>query len=112
MELYGEFTGPEGVRLRVPGFYDGSGVWKIRFAPTRQGEWSLRTVSSLKTLDEWAATAKRYISLAYVELFLSDPANYDHSEPMFRMVSLLTALQRHCGVVYDQAMASARSTLD
>ena len=51
VELYGEFTGPEGVRLRVPGFYDGSGVWKIRFAPTRQGEWSLRTVSSLKTLD-------------------------------------------------------------
>jgi hypothetical protein len=51
VELSGEFTGPDGVRLRVPGFYDGAGVWKIRFAPTRQGEWSLRTASSLKALD-------------------------------------------------------------
>jgi uncharacterized protein DUF5060 len=51
VELSGEFTGPDGVRLRVPGFYDGAGVWKIRFAPTRQGSWSLRVTSSLKALD-------------------------------------------------------------
>ena len=36
VELSGEFTGPDGVRLRVPGFYDGGGVWKIRFSPTRE----------------------------------------------------------------------------
>jgi hypothetical protein len=47
VELFGEFTGPNGVRLRIPGFYDGGGVWKIWFA----GEWSLRTESSLKALD-------------------------------------------------------------
>jgi CubicO group peptidase (beta-lactamase class C family) len=51
VDLAGEFVGPYGVRLRVPGFYDGGGVWKIRFSPTRQGEWSMRTVSSLSALN-------------------------------------------------------------
>ena len=51
VEMAAEFTGPGGVRLRVPGFYDGAGVWKVRFSPTRDGEWSFRTVSTLKALD-------------------------------------------------------------
>jgi CubicO group peptidase (beta-lactamase class C family) len=51
VELTGEFTGPSGVRLRIPGFYDGDGKWKIRFSPTELGEWSLRTSSSLQALD-------------------------------------------------------------
>ena len=51
VELTGEFEGPENVRLRVPGFYDGNGVWKIRFSPTGQGRWSLHTSSSLAALN-------------------------------------------------------------
>ena len=51
VELAGEFTGPGGARLTVPGFYDGDGVWKLRFSPTRLGEWSLRTTSSLEALN-------------------------------------------------------------
>jgi CubicO group peptidase (beta-lactamase class C family) len=51
VELAGEFTGPGDERLRVPGFYDGGGVWMIRFSPTRQGDWRMRTISSLKALD-------------------------------------------------------------
>jgi hypothetical protein len=51
VQLAGEFTGPNGAHLIVPGFYDGEGVWKIRFSPTRQGEWSLRTTSSLEALN-------------------------------------------------------------
>ena len=47
----GEFTGPDGVRLRVPGFYDGGGMWKIRFSPTHAGRWSLRTTSRTVALD-------------------------------------------------------------
>lgn len=57
VELAGEFTGPGGARLRVPGFYDGDGRWIIRFAPTREGEWRLRTVSSLPALDDKTETA-------------------------------------------------------
>ncbi|MBI4877927.1 MAG: DUF4038 domain-containing protein [Acidobacteria bacterium] len=51
VELAGEFQGPAGLRLRVPGFYDGDGTWKIRFSPTRPGEWSLKTVSPVSALD-------------------------------------------------------------
>ena len=51
VELAGDFTGPDGIRLRVPGFHDGGGMWKIRFSPTRQGAWRLRTVSSVPALD-------------------------------------------------------------
>jgi hypothetical protein len=52
VELAGDFTGPDGMHLMVPGFYDGDGVWKIRFSPTRPGEWSLQTISSLPALRE------------------------------------------------------------
>ncbi len=51
VELTGEFTGPSGVVLRVPGFYDGDGTWKIRFSPTAVGKWSMRTVSPLAALN-------------------------------------------------------------
>ena len=51
VEFMGEFLGPGDVRLRVPGFYAGGGVWKIRFSPTRLGEWSLRTISPNRELD-------------------------------------------------------------
>ncbi|MGV3664349.1 MAG: DUF4038 domain-containing protein [Prosthecobacter sp.] len=37
------FVGPEKVRLEVPGFWDGGRTWKIRFTPTRAGEWSFVT---------------------------------------------------------------------
>ena len=37
--------------VAVDGFYDGAGVYKVRFMPDTQGEWSYRTVSSAKALD-------------------------------------------------------------
>jgi hypothetical protein len=51
VELAADFVGAGGRRLHVPGFYDGDGQWKIRFSPTRTGEWSMRTVSNLSALD-------------------------------------------------------------
>ncbi len=51
VELAGEFAGPNGQRLRVPGFYDGDGTWKIRFSPPAEGTWSMRTVSPLPALN-------------------------------------------------------------
>ena len=49
--ITGNFTGPSGERLTVPGFYDGANTWKIRFSPTAEGKWSLRTVSTLPALN-------------------------------------------------------------
>jgi hypothetical protein len=51
VEIAGEFIGPGGARLRVPGFYDGGGTWKIRFSPPRQGEWAMTTASSVPELN-------------------------------------------------------------
>ena len=51
VKLTGEFTGPDGAHLSVPGFYDGDGNWKIRFSPPQPGNWSLRTSSPLEALN-------------------------------------------------------------
>jgi hypothetical protein len=37
--------------VRVPGFYDGDGTYKIRFMPDNEGEWQFRTQSSSAELD-------------------------------------------------------------
>lgn len=44
-------TGPGGVTLTIPGFYDGSNTWKIRLSPTVVGAWSLKTSSSVADLN-------------------------------------------------------------
>ncbi|MCA1686621.1 MAG: DUF5060 domain-containing protein, partial [Planctomycetia bacterium] len=37
--------------LTVPGFYDGEGVYRVRFMPDRQGEWCYETSSNRPELD-------------------------------------------------------------
>ncbi|HVO74759.1 MAG TPA: DUF5605 domain-containing protein, partial [Ignavibacteriaceae bacterium] len=37
--------------ISVPGFYDGEGIYKIRFMPAKEGEWKYLTVSNIKKLD-------------------------------------------------------------
>jgi beta-mannosidase len=46
-----EVTGPGGVTLTAPGFYDGDGMWKVRVSPTVEGDWSLVTQSDLPSLN-------------------------------------------------------------
>ena len=43
--------GPEDRELDVAGFYDGEGVWKIRFSPDALGLWSWTTTSDDPELD-------------------------------------------------------------
>jgi len=40
-----------GQNVRVLGFYDGDGVYKIRFSPETEGQWQWRTTSNTKALD-------------------------------------------------------------
>jgi len=40
-----------GRKVRVPGFYDGEGVYKIRFMPDNEGDWSFVTRSAVPELD-------------------------------------------------------------
>ncbi len=37
--------------VRVPGFYDGDGVYRVRFMPDNEGDWSFRTRSKTLELD-------------------------------------------------------------
>ena len=46
-----ELNGPNAMRMRAPGFYDGDGVWKVRFSPPVIGNWTLRTVSPVAGLN-------------------------------------------------------------
>ena len=38
-------------KVRVPGFYDGDGVFKVRFSPDHPGDWTLTTSSDTPALD-------------------------------------------------------------
>jgi hypothetical protein len=51
VDLRGDFTGPDGTRITIPGFYAGANVWKIRFSPTKPGRWSMTTVSPVAALN-------------------------------------------------------------
>lgn len=53
-----EVTGPKGEKMVIPGFYDGNGVWKIRFSPTSKGDWTLRTSSTDSQLDGKSASIR------------------------------------------------------
>jgi hypothetical protein len=41
----------EGRRIRVPGFYDGEGVYRIRFSPAETGTWRWRSESHVAALN-------------------------------------------------------------
>lgn len=51
VELTGEFSGPANRLLRIPGFYDGDGKWKVRFSASVPGEWKLHTTSPVAALN-------------------------------------------------------------
>ncbi|MDQ0839932.1 hypothetical protein QFZ54_003785 [Sphingomonas faeni] len=40
-----------GKRLEIPGFYDGDGIYRIRFSPGELGRWTWRTTSNVAALD-------------------------------------------------------------
>lgn len=43
VELEGVFRSPSGKTYVMPGFYDGDGIWRIRFSPNEAGAWSYQT---------------------------------------------------------------------
>lgn len=46
LEVTVEFSGPEGARERVPAFWDGGRLWRVRFSPEQTGLWKYRTICS------------------------------------------------------------------
>jgi hypothetical protein len=46
VELAAVFTDKD-KSIKVPGFYDGNGTYRIRFSPPELGDWTYRTVSNV-----------------------------------------------------------------
>ena len=49
--LNATFIAPNGVRYKVPGFWDGGGIWRIRFSPLMPGRWTYTIDSTDSQLD-------------------------------------------------------------
>ena len=52
VEFSASFEHESGRRLDVPGFFDGEGVYVIRYTPPLAGDWKYRTHSAVKELDQ------------------------------------------------------------
>jgi hypothetical protein len=57
--------------------------------------------SCLQTINNWVPVVRRWTEAAYQQYFVRDPGSFRNSEAFFRIVALVTALQRHCGVRFD-----------
>ncbi len=44
IRLDGVFTDPDGVQMAIPGFWDGKDAWRIRFTPSKVGEWKYELI--------------------------------------------------------------------
>ncbi len=57
-ELDAVFTGPGGETRRVPGFWAGERLWRVRFAPPTAGRWQYRTEArpAIRGLHEQSGT--------------------------------------------------------
>ena len=79
-EIYGEFTGPGGAYIRVPGFFTKNGKWVVRFSPTVEGAWTYKTVSTDSQLNNktgsFQAVANKNASIRGGVVI--DPQHKDH----------------------------------
>jgi hypothetical protein len=64
----------------------------------------------LQTLDRWAVGIRRVTERAIETSYRRDPARYDHSVSLFRVVRMVAALQKDCEVRYDPAKIGAKPT--
>jgi hypothetical protein len=55
VEVTARFFGPDDVALDVLGFYDGDGVYRVRFLPPAEGAWRVELTSNARSLDGLAA---------------------------------------------------------
>lgn len=46
VEVDAVFTSDSGTKITRPAFWDGASTWRVRFAPTEVGDWTMTTVSS------------------------------------------------------------------
>ena len=67
VDLMAEFT-INGTSRTVPGFYDGSGTYLIRFSPDKPGTWTYQTTSNVDEL---------FYQIHYIDLSTIFPCSLD-----------------------------------
>jgi hypothetical protein len=72
------------------------------------GSDRINAAGCLRCLDDWARGVGEVTGQAVERDFRRNPAKYDSSEPLFRMVTLVHSLQTYCGVRYNPAKIDAR----
>jgi hypothetical protein len=70
----GEFTHSSGIRIKLPGYYDGNRTWRFGFMPTKIGTWTWRTVSSEGSLDGETGSLT-VVESGHPGLLRADPAH-------------------------------------
>ena len=46
VDVTATFTGPDNIIITRPAFWDGDLAWKVRFAPTQTGLWTMATIAT------------------------------------------------------------------
>ena len=86
--VVGTFTAPSGAQMQVPGFYDGDGMWRVRFNPGEEGHWRYTIHSNPPDL-ELAAEGEVEVTPRSTRGFLrATPGRawgfeYENGEPVF-----------------------------
>lgn len=88
------------------------GAVNLAFTAGLPGAEQIDVEKCLRTLDSYADCVRRWTVAAYEEFFLPNPGQFDHSEPTFRAMALVTALQKHCRVRYNPAKIDPQVPLD
>src|SRR5262245_61114947 len=83
-------------------------VMNLACAVGLPGSERIDATRCLKCLDDWAVGVREVTQQAVERDFRRNAAVYDHSEPLFRMVTLVRALQVRCGVLYNPTKVNAK----
>jgi len=65
VEVYATFTGPDSTSIVRPAFWDGGSTWRVRFAPTKVGNWTMTTESSVPSDTGLQGVTKSIDAVAY-----------------------------------------------
>jgi hypothetical protein len=65
VDVTATFVGPDGTVLKRPAYYDGASTWRVRFAPTKVGRWTMTTVATDDTNGALHGVVARIDAVSY-----------------------------------------------
>jgi hypothetical protein len=109
-DLTATFTDGETV-LKVRGFYDGGGLWRVRFSPPAEGVWRWRTTSLVKALDGQAGTVTAVAPRDHGPLHVVGGFHFAHADgtPFRQIGTTAYAWAQQSDALCDQTLATLRT---